>query len=186
MSILLAIWLPTIVAAIAVFVASSIMHMVIRWHQRDEAKIPNEDAVADALRGLPPGEYRFPYAASMDEMKSAAFQEKAARGPMGRLGIYGGDMASGFRNALLMWFVYCLVATFIAGHVAYAALGRATDGHDVFHATALTAFAGFGLGVAQQSIWGPKKWWPTIKSLIDALIYAIVTGLVFVWLWPKG
>ena len=185
MSFLLAIWLPTLVAAVAVFVVSALIHMVIRWHQHDEGKIPNEDAVADALRGLPAGEYRFPYAASMDEMKSPAYQEKAARG-MGRVGIYQGDMGAGFRNALIMWFVYCLVASFLAGHVALGALGRNTDHHDILHTVGLTAFAGYGLALAQQSIWGPKKWWPTTKSLIDALVYAIVTALVFVWLWPRG
>lgn len=181
-----AIWLPTLVAAVAVFIVSSIIHMVIRWHQHDESKLPSEDAVAEALRGLPPGEYRFPYAASMEEMKSPAFQEKAARGPMGRIGIYGGDLSAGFRNALILWFLYSIVAGFIAGHVAYAALGTNTDGHDIFHTVALTAFAGYGLALVQQSIWGTKQWGPTIKSLVDALLYAIVTGLVFVWLWPKA
>jgi hypothetical protein len=185
MRMLAAIWLPTIVAAVAVFIVSSIIHMVVRWHQHDEAQIPNEDAVANALRGLPAGEYRLPWAANMEEMKSAAFQEKAKRGPMARIGIFQGDMAKGFQKALILWFVYSLVASFIAGHVAYAALGRATDEHDIIHAVWLTAFAGYGLGLAQQSIWGPKKWVATAKSLVDAAIYAAVTAGIFVWLWPK-
>ena len=178
------IWLPTLVAAVAVFIVSSIVHMVIRWHQNDEARIPNEDAVAEALRGLPPGEYRFPWASNMEAMKSPAFIEKAQRGPMGRVGIFGGDWKTGFQKALVQWFVYSLVVSFVAGHVAYGALGRQTDGHDIFHAVALTAFAAYGLGVVQQSIWGPRKWGATLRSLLDGVLYAVTTAGVFVWLWP--
>ena len=133
------IWLPTLLAAVAVFIVSSIVHMVIRWHLKDEAPIPNENAVADVLRGLAPGEYRFPYATSMEEMKSPAFMEKAKRGPMGRVGIFPGDMQKGFQKALMLWFVYCLVVSFVAGHTALAALGMATGNHDIAHAVAFLA-----------------------------------------------
>jgi hypothetical protein len=181
----LPLWLPVLVSAVAVFIVSSIIHMVIRWHQHDEGAVPNEDAVADLLRGLPAGEYRLPWAANMEDMKAPAFQEKVKRGPMARIGIWQGDMTTGFKRSLILWFAYSLVASFIAGHVALAALGRETDAHDIFHAVVLTAFAGYGLGLAQQSIWGPKKWWPTVKGMVDAVIYSLVTAGVFVWLWPK-
>jgi hypothetical protein len=185
MSSLAPLWLPILASAVAVFIVSSIIHMVIRWHQTDEKQIPNETAVADALRGLPAGEYRLPWAASMKEMHEPAFQEKVKRGPMGRVGIWEGDMQAGFRNSLILWFVYSLVASFISGHVAHSTLGLDTEGHHIFHTVGLTAFGCYGLGVTQQSIWGPKKWGPTFKSVIDGALYALATAGVFVWLWPK-
>ena len=50
MQALALLWLPVLVAAIAVFVASSLVHMVFRWHQGDFARLPGEDAIRDALR----------------------------------------------------------------------------------------------------------------------------------------
>jgi len=185
MSSLAPLWLPILVAAVAVFLVSTLIHVVIRWHANDLSPIPNEDAVADVLRGLPAGEYRLPWASTAADMKSPAFQEKAKRGPMAIIGIWQGDMAKGFQKSLILWFIYSLVASGIAGHVAHSSLGSGPDGHAAFHAVALTAFAGYGLGLAQQSIWGPKKWGATAKSMVDALIYALVTGGIFMWLWPK-
>ena len=181
----LPLWLPTLVAAVAVFIASSLVHMVLKWHATDQSKLPNEDAVADALRGAAPGEYRLPWGGSTEEMKSPAFLEKAKRGPVAIVGISGGDFQKGFQRALILWFVYSLVVGFLAGHIAHLALGGNADAHDIFHNVGLAAFMGYGMALAQQSIWGPKKWWPTAKGMIDALIYGAITGAVFVWLWPK-
>ena len=43
-------WLPIIVSAVLVFVTSSIVHMVLRYHHRDYTKLPNEDAVRAAIQ----------------------------------------------------------------------------------------------------------------------------------------
>jgi len=55
-------WLPILLAAVVVFVASSIVHMFLGYHWNDMRAVPNESAVQDALRGLkiPPGEYLLP------------------------------------------------------------------------------------------------------------------------------
>ena len=50
MTALSLLWAPIVLSAVIVFVASSIIHMVTRWHKGDYLKLPNEDAVRDALR----------------------------------------------------------------------------------------------------------------------------------------
>src|SRR5215510_15020674 len=76
--------LPIVVSAVIVFVASSLVHMVLPWHKNDFPKMPNEDAVMDALRplGIPPGDYFIPRPASRADMKSPEFDEKMKRGPV--------------------------------------------------------------------------------------------------------
>lgn len=184
MSSLGALWLPTLVSAVAVFIVSSIVHMVLRWHSSDHMKLANEDAVASGLMGAQPGEYRMPWAGDMAEMKSAAWQEKAKKGPMAIIGVWQYD-AAGFGKALGLWFVYSLVVSFLSGHILHAISQGVPDTHDILHTVGLSAFLGYGMALAQQSIWGPKKWWPTIKGMIDALLYAAATAAVFAWLWPK-
>lgn len=60
MSILGTLWLPTLLSAVAVFIVSSLIHMLLRWHRNDQSRLPNEDAVAEALMALDAGDYRMP------------------------------------------------------------------------------------------------------------------------------
>ena len=55
-------WLPILLSAVFVFVASSLVHMVLQLHKNDYRKLPAEDELLDALRrtNTPPGQYMFP------------------------------------------------------------------------------------------------------------------------------
>src|SRR4030088_1422964 len=82
-----ALWLPILLSAVIVFVASSILHMVLPFHKSDYRKLPEEDKVMDALRavGVTPGRtYHFPFC-THKEMKSPEAVEKVKRGPIGLL-----------------------------------------------------------------------------------------------------
>jgi hypothetical protein len=82
-----ALWLPILLSAVIVFVASSIIHMVLPIHKSDYRKLPEEDRVLDALRaaGVTPGPiYHFPYS-THKEMKSPEAVERFKRGPVGLL-----------------------------------------------------------------------------------------------------
>jgi hypothetical protein len=50
--------------------------------------------------------------------------------------------------------------------------------------TATVAFAGYALALWQYSIWYGRAWSVTIRSTIDGLIYGLLTGAAFGWLWP--
>ena len=56
----------------------------------------------------------------------------------------------------------------------------------VFRVVGTVAFMGFALAQPQQSIWWQRHWSTTIKHMIDGLIYALLAGGVFGWLWPRG
>ena len=43
-------WLPVLVAAAAVWIASAIVWMALPHHKKDFSKLPSEDGVAEALR----------------------------------------------------------------------------------------------------------------------------------------
>ena len=78
-----ALWLPILLSAIIVFVASSIIHMGPFWHRGDFPKVPNQDKVQEALRpfAIPPGDYMLPRASDMKEMRSPEHMEKLNKGP---------------------------------------------------------------------------------------------------------
>jgi len=168
-----------------VFVASSIIHMALRYHSGDYKKLPSEDAVMEALRSfdLPPGLYVMPHAAGPKEMKSPEYVEKRKRGPIAFLNIMK-DSSMG--ASLAQWFAYCVVVGIFAAYVTGRALGPGAEYLEVFRFAGTTAFAGYTLALWQDAIWFRTGWLATSKSTFDGLVYGLLTAGAFGWLWPNG
>lgn len=47
-----ALWLPVVVSAVLVFVASSVIHMALGYHNGDYGPLPREDDIIAALRPM--------------------------------------------------------------------------------------------------------------------------------------
>ena len=182
---IVALWLPTILSAIAVFVVSSILHMFLRYHRSDFAEVPREDEVQAALRpfAIPPGEYVLPRAECQKDMQTPEFQAKLDQGPVAFLTVMpNGPFTMG--GSLAAWFVYSLVVSVFAAYVAGQALAPGADYVKVFQFTGVTAFSGYVLALWQGSIWMKRKLSTTLKSTFDGLVYSLVTAGFFGWLWP--
>src|SRR5260370_42581668 len=108
-------WIPILLSAVIVFVASSIMHMVLPYHRSDYKQLPDEDNVLAKLRtaGVKRGVYMFPFCTHKD-MKSPAIAEKQKQGPVGMLTVFPTGPVN-MPKDLAMWFVYCLlIGLFVA------------------------------------------------------------------------
>jgi hypothetical protein len=180
-----ALWLPILLSAVIVFVASSIIHMGPFWHRGDYPKVPNQDKVQDALRPLaiPPGDYMLPRASNMKEMRTPEHMEKLTKGPVMVLTVLPNGPGSMARN-LVQWFLYTVVVSFFAAYVASRALPPGTDYLRVFQLVGATAFVGYSLALLQMSIWYRRAWNLTFKAIFDGLIYGLLTAGTFGWLWP--
>jgi hypothetical protein len=176
-------WLPIVLSAVLVFVASSIIHMALRWHSKDFKKFAAEDGVMDALRpfNLAPGDYAAPLPDNMAHMGSPEFKAKQARGPSFALTIL--DNASISRN-LVKWFVYCVVVGLFTAYVASITLPDEAPYMTVFRVTSTVAFAGYALALWQSWIWFSRSLGSILRSTIDGLLYGLLTGGAFGWLWP--
>lgn len=186
MTDLISLCLPIIVSAVIVFIASSVIHMAVPWHKDDYQTLPNEAGVLDAMRpfNIPPGDYMAPRCTSMKEMKTPEFTEKMKKGPVVVMTVLpSGPGKMGAQLAL--WFIYSLVVSTFAAYVAGRAKGPGTHYLEIFRFAGTTAFAGYALGLFQQSIWYKRSWGTTIKYVIDGLLYALLTAGTFGWLWPK-
>ncbi len=179
-------WLPVLVSAVLVFVASSLIHMVLNFHKNDFQGVPDEDGVMDALRGfdIAPGNYVIPRAESTAEHKSEEFQAKAKRGPVAFLTVLRAGDPTAMGKQLFQWFAYCVVVGLFAAYVTGMALGPGTEYMSVFRFASTASFMGYALAHAQDAIWMSQGWAATARSMFDGLVYALVTGGVFGWLWP--
>jgi hypothetical protein len=177
--------MPVLASAVAVFVVSSILHMALRYHRADHRQLPGEDAVREALgkQKPAPGVYMTPYCSDMKEMSAEGMQAKFKTGPVAIVTVLPNGMPA-MGKLLGLWFGFCVLASFIAAYIARHTLMPGADGMTVMRITGTVAFAAYGLGNVSESIWKAQPWANTTRFLIDALIYGVVTGLVFRLLWP--
>jgi hypothetical protein len=187
MTTIAALWLPILIAAVIVFVASSIIHMTPLWHKNDFAQLPDQDRAQDVLRpfGLRPGEYMLPRPKNMKDCKTPEFEEKLKRGPV-MLMIVAPSGPFSMGKPLFQWFVYTLVVGVLAAYVAGATLPAGDEYLSVFRIAGTTAFIAYAVAQWQSSIWYHRPWSTTLKLTLDGLIYGLLTGGVFGWLWPAG
>jgi hypothetical protein len=139
----------------------------------------------DALRplGLRPGEYMLPRAGDMKAMKSPQFIEKLKRGPVLLMTVLPNGPIS-MSKSLVQWFVYTVVVGLLAAYVTGRALPAGAEYLTVFRIACTTAFIAYAVGLWQQSIWYSRPWSTTLKLTFDGLIYGLLTGGIFGWLWP--
>ena len=178
--------IPILLSAAAVFVASSIIHMLLPYHKGDFGRVPSEDGVREALRGaeIPPGEYTIPYDGSAKVMSDPEWIAKATEGPVALLTVIPSGVA-GMGKSLVQWFVYSVVVGVFAGYVAGIALGPGAGYADVFRYVGTVAFAGYALALPQASIWYHRSWGMTLRTMFDGFVYALLTAGFFGWLWPS-
>lgn len=182
---LLALWLPILVSAVAVFVASSIIHMAIKWHMPEYKGFANEDAVRAAVRASNPvpGQYAIPYCADHKLMRTPEFQKKFADGPVGFLTLRPNGFPS-MGPTLGAWFVMNLVVSALAACAAAAALGPGASTPAVCTITGLATLLAYGGGPTQLFIWMGKPARAFATELLDAIIYAALVAAVFAMMWP--
>ncbi len=183
---LASLWLPIVLSAVAVFIASALIHMVLKYHASDYNQIPNEDAVRAAIRaGNPaPRQYFVPWCADMKESQGEAMKQKRAEGPvavvhMGPIGEQ--NMGATFGG----WFFFNLIVAVLVAYVACAVLPQGTAYLKVFQVTGTVAWLAYSAGAVPASIWMLKPWSVTWKDVLDGLIYGLVTAGIFGWLWPR-
>lgn len=179
-------WMPIVLSAVAVFVVSSLIHMVFNWHKGEFQSPPNEAALADAMRpfNIAPGEYIMPYATDMKAMGTPEFQARIQKGPNVMMTVRPNQMAN-MGKMLGLWFLYSLVVSVFSAYVAGRALPQGADYLPVFRFAGVTAFCAYSLGIWQNWVWWGKSTRGAILSTIDGLIYACVTGGMFGWLWMR-
>ena len=180
-------WLPVIVSAVVVFVASAILHMALKYHKSDYLPLANEDAVREALsKGNPaPGVYMTPRCNDMKQLKEPAVKEKFDKGPVAVLTVLPRGIPN-MGKSLTLWFVFCFLVSFTAAYVARHTLQAGAEGLQAMRVTGSVAFAAYCLSQLDNPIWRGQPWSTTITFLCDGAVYALLTGLIFLFMWPAA
>jgi len=182
---LAALWLPILLSGVIVFIASSIMHMILPYHRSDYSQLPEEDKLLPVLRaaGLKRGSYIFPYATHKD-MKSQAMAEKYNQGPVGMMTVFPSGLPF-MPKFLGLWFAYTLTISFFVAYLTGHTIAPGANYPAVFRVAGTAGFMAYGLGLLSNGIWKSQPWSTVLKEVFDGLIYGLLTAGIFGWLWPR-
>ena len=186
LSSVMQLWLPIVASAIGVFVASSIVHMVLKYHNTDYRRLPNEEEARATLRSsaAAPGMYFVPHMADMKEMQKPENVQKFVEGPIAMITIRPtGKPAMG--APLAQWFVLNVFVSVVAAYLASKMVPAGASFLAICRPVATVTFMSYAAGSISSGIWYGRTWPAVVKELVDAAIYAAVAACIFAWLWPK-
>ncbi|MBX3409224.1 MAG: hypothetical protein KF859_04995 [Phycisphaeraceae bacterium] len=175
-------WLAILASAAAVWVYYAVAWMMLPHHAKDHRKLPDEDAVMAAIKGLsiPPGPYTFPHATTMKEQSDPAFVEKFNNGPCGMLNVW--PKINMGRNMALSLLVYFIVSIFVA-YLGSLTLPSDTPFLRVMQVTGTAGVMAYSFGFLCNAIWFHAGRNAIISNLVDGVIAGLITGALFGWLW---
>lgn len=188
MDFLANLWLPILLSGVAVFVVSSVIHMLIPVHKNDYSQLPAEDDLMAAMRerGVAPGNYYFPLCRTMKDLSSPGMMEKFEQGPVGFMTVLPSGTPAMGKN-LVQWFILSLAIGCFVAYATWLAVGATgADPRHVFRIASTIAVLGYGVSTFTDSIWKGIKWSTSVKFFFDGLLYGLATGAVFAWLWPEA
>jgi hypothetical protein len=182
---LMQLWLPILLSAVFVFIASSLLNMLLSfWHRSDYHGFSNEDEVRAAMRkGMNGGGmYNVPFCLP-DKMNDPEMLKKMEEGPLAMVSLKPGAKFN-LGVPLLQWFLLCLLISLIAAMLSMVLPVGAPPSH-VFHTLALAGLLGHSMGPITSGIWWAHPWRSVFKYIVDGIIYALIIGATFMWLWPQ-
>jgi hypothetical protein len=160
---------------------SSAIWVLFKWHNSDYTKTEREEDVRAALKGAKPGYYVLPFCIDYADMAKPEVQKKMNDGPIAYINVAPNGMPS-MGPKMISMALYFLLVSVICAYMVTRTLAPDADYLAVFRIAGTVAFIANGLAVIPESIWFARPWSMTAKNLMDALIYALITGGIFGWL----
>lgn len=184
MDFIIALWIPILASAAAVWFVSALCWMAIQHHNKDTKTIPNEQEFLDTVKrmNIPPGVYGFPdFKKCKDQPKEE--RHKWPEGPMGLLRVWA-PMSMG-TNMLLTFLSFLLVSTIIA-YLGWACLKHSGEafGH-VMQVLGTAGVLAYCCSSFPGDIWFQQSRRAMLMNLLDGIAFGLVTGAMFGWLWPR-
>jgi len=180
-----ALWLPILVSAVFVFIAANVLWMALPfWHRKDYGNTHNDAAFLAAAKSLKSGMYIFPF---VDWAKVTPEQKaEMATQPSGFMLLRNPNKFN-FGATLGSYFLFNLLICAVVGYLAGVVMGPGQPYSHVFRIVATAGMLAYAFGASgiSESIWYGKPWSATIKSIIDGIIFGLLMGGTFGWLWPK-
>lgn len=191
MDFLTNLWLPIIVSAAVTWIAGAIVWMALPHHKKDMTDLPNEKQVIETIRslGLPPGNYGIPGGGcDKARMQDPEVQRCWKEGPLGYISLWKTPPKMG--SNMIGSFCVNLAVSITIAYLAWVTLGRLTiDGGPrltfgaVFQVTGTAGVLAYAFSHIPCSLWFGAYKRTIVMNFIDGVVYGLITGAIFAWLW---
>ncbi len=174
-------WLPILVSTVVAWIASALVWTVLPWHKGDFAQATDEEGVRAALKGLKPGLYNIPHCKDQKALQDPEMQQKFADGPLAFVTVLPNGMPPMGRNMAMM-IGYFLFVGLLCAYFVGRTTGLDSTYLEIFRIAGTGAWVANWVALVPDSVWFGRPWSSIGKSMLDALIYGLLTGGVFGWL----
>jgi hypothetical protein len=186
MDFLLALWLPILLSAAAVWVVSTIFGMPFLHHKNDWIGLgpAHENAFTEFLRksGIKPGNYLFPDFRTREAMESEKVKKALEQGPVGHLSLWRPPLGMG--GKLAGCFVVYLVASTLIAYLASVTLPATAGFAKVFQVVGTAGVLAYSFSFIPNAVWFGAYRRTIVMSVIDGVVFGVMTGVIFAWRWP--
>jgi len=178
-------WLAILLSGLFCWIASALIHMLIKYHNADYKQLKNQDEVSATLKSSSPAPalYSLPYCSDMKQMADESMQKKFNDGPVAMIFVLPNGMPA-MGKLLALQILFFIVGAALIAYLSSMSIAAGSDSMLVFRSVFVASFLTYGWAQIPYSIWMGQPWSNCIRYLIDALIYAGITAVVFTWLWP--
>ncbi|EMI58286.1 hypothetical protein [Rhodopirellula sallentina] len=175
-------WLPILLSGLATHILSTLNWMVFPHHKTEWRKMASEDEFQNlvVLEKVPPGQYVLPFSDSPDEMKSDEFKSKQAK-CTGTLILW--DKPVNMGTAIAKTIAFFMVTAFVIGYLASLALKPGASFTDASQFVTTAGLLAHCFAKFPHVFWFKRR---IAMELLDGIVYAAVTGLIFAALWPSA
>jgi hypothetical protein len=184
MELLIPLWLPILVSAAAIWIISAVVWMAMPHHKRDFINLPDEDGFMDDLRkrGIKPGNYVFPDFRDPKAMKSEKVQKALEEGPVGHLSVWPTPLTMG--SKMFATFIVYLVVSILIAYLTRVALPGPAPFAKVFQVAATAGILAYCFSFIPNAVWFGSYKRTIVANVVDGIVYGLITGALFAWLWP--
>lgn len=182
-----ALWLPILIAAVLVWVVSALFWTVSPHRKQDWKGVADEDALRDALRGqnLAPGQYMVPFATG-GAAREPAHQQKMKEGPVALITVARPGFGTSMATPMILTLVYYIVVGIVVAYITGRTMSPGDEYLAVFRVAGTAAWLAYGFGGIADSIWFARPWSSTANTVVEALIYGLLTAGAFAGFWPEA
>lgn len=184
MDLLLPLWLPILLSAVVVWIASALAWMALPHHKRDFVALPDEDGFMEQVRtsGIRPGNYVFPDFRGREAMKSEKICKALESGPVGHLSLWPTPLT--MAGKMVATFLVFLVVSTLIGYLTRVALPGAAPFGKVFQVASTAGVLAYCFSFIPNAVWFGAYRRTIVAGILDGVAYGLITGAVFAWRWP--
>lgn len=178
-------WLPILLSAVLVWIASAIIWTVMPHHKKEYQGLPDEEAVRNALKQGNParGLYIVPHAADQKSYNTPEMKQKMQEGPVAYVALASPGPPN-MGKSMALSFVFNLVISFFVAYLASRFLDTGSEYLTIFRLAGTVTWLAYAGATFWDSIWFAKPWKATWKHVGDSLVYALLTAGAFAGFWP--